>query len=142
MSGENRIGPSARRKHFAAGAAWEVVVIDQAPLRREVGSECAAAMRRLDELRSAWSRFEREDKPSFVRWRAREFGPLLSQLREVEDQIRDQQLLVHEVEMEMRRGVYDPQTAFERVMFRRQNGGGATDPPESRAEASPGEEPR
>jgi hypothetical protein len=78
-------------------------------------------MARLDEVRAEWNRFEREDRPCFVRWRAREFGPLLSELREVELQIRDSEVLVHDVEMEMRRGFYDPSSAYQRVMFRREN---------------------
>jgi hypothetical protein len=69
----------------------------------------------------AWHRFERKDKPAFVRWRAREFGALLSKAREVEEQIRDAQTLVHEVEMEMRRGFQDAHSAYQRVMFRREN---------------------
>src|SRR3954469_7015103 len=72
MSGKTRIRQAARKR-----GAQEVVQIDQQPLRRAAGSEGAAAMGRLEELRVAWNRFEREDKPNFVRWRAREFGPLL-----------------------------------------------------------------
>jgi hypothetical protein len=98
-----------------------MVVIDQAPLRRAVGTDCTAAMARLERARIGWHRFERQDKPAFVRWRAREFGALLSQAREVEDQIRDAQTLVHEVEMEMRRGFQDAHRAYRRVMFRREN---------------------
>ena len=66
-----------------------------------------------------WFHFERKDKPAFARWRAREFGALLSTAREVEDGIRDAQALIHEVEMEMRRLFQDPFTAYQRVMFRR-----------------------
>ena len=39
----------------------------------------------------------------------------------MEEQIRDRQALVHEVEMEMRRGFQDAHTAYQRVMFRRGN---------------------
>lgn len=76
-------------------------------------------MAQLDAARSAWNRFEREDKPAFARWRAREFGPLLSRAREVEVQIRANETLVHEIEMEMRTGFMDPHTAYRRVMARR-----------------------
>lgn len=98
-----------------------LVVIDQTPLREATGAECAAAMAQLEEARAAWHRFDREDKPAFVRWRAREFGPLLSELRDLELQIRDRETLVHEVEMEMRRGFFDPHSAYERVLSRRAN---------------------
>lgn len=96
-----------------------LVVIDQAPLRRAAGAECHQAMAELEHARILWHRFEREDKPAFVRWRAREFGALLSEARETELQIRERETLVHEVEMEMRRGFIDPHTAYRRVLARR-----------------------
>lgn len=100
-----------------------MVLIDQEPFRRSAAAECTEAMARLDDARAAWHRFEREDKPAFARWRAREFGPLLSKAREVEAQIRDCQALVHEVEMEIRRFFQDAHSAYQRVMFRRKNPG-------------------
>ena len=98
-----------------------LILIDQEPLRRSAAAACADAMAWLEDARAGWHRFEREDKPAFARWRAREFGPLLSKAREVEVQIRDFQTLVHEVEMEMRRGFQDAHSAYQRVMFRREN---------------------
>jgi hypothetical protein len=111
----------------------DLVLIDQNPLRRSAAQECGAARARLDEARMAWHRFEREDKPSFARWRAREFGPLLSELREVEAQTRESEKFVHEVEMEMRRGFYDPHTAYLRVKARRANPSLVSEEPELRA---------
>lgn len=97
------------------------MLVDQAPLRDRVAAQCTDAMTRLERARVGWHHFERKDKPAFARWRAREFGALLSKAREVEIQIRDHQLLVHEVEMEMRRGFQDAHCAYQRVMFRRAN---------------------
>ena len=131
-----------KRKATVAGFACELVPIDQGPMRSAAGAECSAAMGRLDELRKAWNRFEREDKPSFVRWRAREFGPLLSELRNIEGRVREHELLVHEVEMEMRRGFYDPQSAYQRVMFRRENPGSVPNEPQARSKRQAGEEPK
>ncbi|HKP03423.1 MAG TPA: J domain-containing protein [Chthoniobacterales bacterium] len=121
MSGASKVGRGARRKEPVGGIERHIILIDQKPLRRATGAECSAAMAKLDDARAAWHRFEREDRPSFVRWRAREFGPLLSELRDVEAGIRESEALVHEVEMEMRRGFYDPWSAYQRVMFRREN---------------------
>jgi len=90
-------------------------------LRETAAAECAKAKARLERARGTWHRFERKDKPAFVRWRAREFGSLLSRAREVETQIRDAQNLVHDVEMEMRRGFQAAHSAYQRVMFRREN---------------------
>jgi hypothetical protein len=98
-----------------------IVLIDQGPLRESAAADCTRAMACLERARIGWHRFERKDKPAFIRWRAREFGALLSRGREVEVQIRDSQALVHEVEMEMRRGFQDAHTAYQRVMSRRSN---------------------
>jgi hypothetical protein len=135
MARERKTG---RRHH----ETLNIILIDQNPLRNAVGAECSAAMAKLDGARAAWHRFEREDRPGFVRWRAREFGPLLSELRDVEGQIRENETLVHEVEMEMRRGFYDPRSAYQRVIFRRENPSVAPNEPEpaSRARTRPGEE--
>lgn len=101
--------------------ATHIVLIDQEPLRRTAAADCTDAMADLEAARTGWHRFEREDKPAFARWRAREFGPLLSRARDVEIRIRDSQALVHEVEMEMRRGFQDAHSAYQRVLQRRQN---------------------
>lgn len=103
------------------GIALHLVLIDQAPLRDRVAEECSEAMARLERARAGWHHFERKDKPAFARWLAREFGALLSKAREVEMQIRDYQALIHEVEMEMRRGFQDAHRAYQRVLFRRAN---------------------
>jgi len=108
---------NAKSRCESGGAV--LVLLDQEPLRETVATDCAAAMARLDRVRAGWHHFERKDKPAFARWRAREFGALLSTAREVEEQIRDAQKLVHEVEMEMRRIFQDAHTAYQQVMFRR-----------------------
>lgn len=90
-------------------------------MRASVAAKCKNAMVRLKQARAGWHHFERKDKPAFVRWRAREFGSLLSRARDVETQIRDAQALVFEVEMEMRRTFQSPHTAYERVIARRGN---------------------
>jgi hypothetical protein len=142
MAEERKTARRSARIECVAIAAREMVLIDQNPLRNAAGAECSALMARLEEVRAAWHRFEREDKPGFVRWRAREFGPLLSELRDVEVQIRETETLVHEVEMEMRRGFYDPQSAYQRVMFRRENPSLVEDEPPPQRRERPGEEPR
>src|SRR5574338_826589 len=101
----------------------QIVWIEQTALRASAAAECTDMMARLEKARLRWHQFERQDKPAFIRWRAREFGALLSTARDVEDKIRDAQNLIHEVEMEMRRKIQDPHTAYRRVLFRRENPG-------------------
>lgn len=93
-------------------------------------------MAELEKARTLWHRFERKDKPSFIRWRAREFGALLSKARDVEGQIRESEALVYEVELEMRRTIIGPHSAYERVMYRRAN---PSAPEEARAEGGAGQ---
>ncbi|MEP7014114.1 MAG: J domain-containing protein [Verrucomicrobiota bacterium] len=136
---ERRTRRRATRIDGYPSVEWQLVLTDQNPMLK---GECSAAMTRLEEVRTAWNRFEREDRPCFIRWRAREFGSLLSDLRDVEAQIRESQALVHEVEMEMRRGFYDPQSAYQRVMFRRENPASANDEPAYQPRGRAGEERR
>ena len=110
---------TARAKQKQADSCRVIIWLDQEPLRASVTAECTDAMARLDLARASWNRHEHKDKPAFARWRAREFGALLSATRDVEERIRDAQTLVHEVEVEMRRIFQDPQSAYQRVMFRR-----------------------
>jgi hypothetical protein len=121
MSREGRTGKRGVETSADPRRVFHLVLIDHEPLRRMAAADCTEAMERLDDARAGWHRFEREDKPAFARWRAREFGPLLSKARETEIQIRDGQALVHEVEMEMRRAFQDAHSAYQRVMARREN---------------------
>jgi hypothetical protein len=120
-----------RRNEKVDSFDCRMVWIEQESLRESAAAECTRAKARLERARLRWHHFERKDKPAFVRWRAREFGALLSKMREVETQIRDAQTLVHEVEMEMRRGFQDAHRAYQRVMFRRENPSTAADDEEA-----------
>src|SRR5438874_111235 len=116
-----------------------MVRIEQETLRENAAAQCTRAKARLEWARGQWHHFERKDKPAFVRWRAREFGALLSKGREVEEQIRNAHALVHEVEMEMRRGFQDAHSAYQRVMFRRENPSATTDGEEKEGPGAEGE---
>ena len=121
MGRQITVRPKAGSAAGACNVSVALVRIDQAPIRDAVAADCTSAMARLERARIGWHKFERQDKPAFVRWRAREFGALLSTARDVEERIRESQILIHEVEMEMRRAIQDPYSAYQRVMFRRAN---------------------
>ena len=137
MISQRRVPGATKRRTQVREIAVEMVLIDQAPLRRTMVAECSAAMERLEVLRDRWHQFERKDRPAFVRWRAREFGAILSEARDVEGQIRDAQALVHEVEVEMRRMFQSPQSAYQRIMFRRENPGVTAEDQPTHSEAGP-----
>lgn len=111
----------------------EIIWIDAAPLRSALTAECQAQMARLEEVRERWHHYERKDRPAFIRWRAREFGALLSRAREVEDQITEARDIVREVEAELRCRFQTPQEAYGRVRFRRANPGVTEPEPEVRS---------
>ena len=132
---------TARREQKDDSFDRRIVRVEQESLRETAAAECTSAKERLERARRQWHHFERKDKPAFVRWRAREFGALLSKAREVEEQIRNAHALVHEVEMEMRRGFQDAHSAYQRVMFRRENplaatGDGVAEGPREEREAA------
>jgi hypothetical protein len=129
----------ARGRAAESSNGWraaELVLIDEAPLRAGLAADCSSTMQRLERARAGWHHFERKDKPAFIRWRAREFGALLSTARDVETRIRDSQNLIHEVEMEMRRGFQDAFSAYQRVMARRTDPSTTNDRPEPEASSS------
>src|SRR3954465_636732 len=101
----------------------EIVWSDQVPLGANAAAACTDMMVRLERARLGWHQFERQDKPAFVRWRARGFGGLLSTARDVDAKSRGAEDLIHEVEIEMRRHIQDPHSAYRRVLFRRENPG-------------------
>jgi hypothetical protein len=116
--------PSKPKPHRAPKPAprrrsWHIIIIDQEPLRRTARVECQKAMSRLEKARAEWNRFESQDKPAFARWMAQEFGPLLTAARDIEAQIREKELLIHEVETEMRFGARSKRAAYERVLSER-----------------------
>jgi hypothetical protein len=125
-TGEKRQGHSVQNP----SGSW-VVVVDQEPLRERAATDCAQALANLKRAREGWHHFERKDKPAFIRWRAREFGALLSMAREVEEQIRDLHTLIHAVELEMRCGFQDAFAAYQTVMARRGNSTTSKTPPPS-----------
>lgn len=95
-----------KRRRASGKAAFRVtdrrlVLIDDAPLRRQAAFECTQAMARLEKARTELKHFEQEEYPAFSRWLAATFGPLLTQIRETSKLISDREQLIQEVEMEM-----------------------------------------
>lgn len=108
---------------------WPMVVLEQEPLRGRAHRRCRRAMTAMEGLRARLHGFEREDQPAFARWRAGEFGPLLTRARELEGQIHERRLLIEEVQNEMRRAGGDPSLAYARVRQRQAGTGTAGAPP-------------
>ncbi len=120
-----------------------IVLVDQEPLRNALRRRCQSALAVLAKRRQQLGVFEREDKPAFTRWLAREFGSQLTAARELEAQIRTKQTLLQEVENEMRRVGCDAPTAYRRLRFWRDEPAPAhtqsPPPPDDYAQLSPEE---
>jgi hypothetical protein len=114
---------------------WPLVLIDQAPLRRQAVSECHRELTRLEKAKAEWKRFESEDKKAYGKWMAATFGPILSRIREVDALIREKETLIREVDREMfRSGSRSGRAAYARVLERRNN---PTPEPEAPRQAPP-----
>lgn len=100
---------------------WQIVVIDQGPIRKKVARECGKMMERLEMARREWRQFDLEDRPAYGRWVSATFGALLTEIREAGERLREVAMLVAEVEDEYfidSRGGYV--SAYKRVMRARE----------------------
>jgi hypothetical protein len=75
-----------------------IIWINDAPLRKRATGEYSRAMDKLESARAELRRFEQEERPAFQRWMSATFGALLTEIRENERQILDQQNILFEVE--------------------------------------------
>jgi hypothetical protein len=136
---------SAARAPHARTKDRRIVPVDQGPIRRKAASECSRAMARLERARGEWKRFEHEDKPAFGRWMAATFGAMLTRLRDAESLIREKEILIQEIEMEMTfGGSRSYRAAYAKVMHRRENPAAARDAsrgPEWAGEEADGNDP-
>ncbi|MEI6716088.1 MAG: J domain-containing protein [Verrucomicrobiota bacterium] len=99
-----------------------IILLDQEPLRKEAADACAHEMARLENLRAQWSRFETEDQPLFGQWLMQTFGARLTELRESDQILREQESLVREIENEVYfGGARNYRAAYKIVMERRAN---------------------
>lgn len=119
------------------GSAFALVLVEQKSLRAAARERCRRALAAMEKLRNRLGVFEREDRPAFHQWLAREFGRHLTAARDLEDAIRAQQELVRDVEEEILRTLCDPATAYQRVRLRTTNPERAAEEDRRRAEAAP-----
>src|SRR4051794_6014037 len=92
-----------------------LICIDQGPLRQKAASECARLMARVEQARSEWERFGREDEPAFGRWMAATFGTTLTRLREMEARALEKESLLMRIETEIMFTDEDPHQVYQRI---------------------------
>ncbi len=93
--------------------------VDGTRIRRQVKVEYERVMEEVADARRQLERFEHADLPAFSRWVHRQFGALLTELREVAGRLGEQERLLTELENEMFFHGASPRTAFARIMRRR-----------------------
>ncbi len=122
MPSKKNAARSARRPSGARPRVgkWQLVRIDQRPLRRKTASECSRELAKVEKARAHWRRFDREDKPAFERWMSAHFGAKLTELRDLESALREKEQLIDEVEIEYAWiGASSYRAAYMAVMRRR-----------------------
>ena len=129
MKRKGRTGGS-QGKESKRFASRELVLLDQAALRKKAASECSRQMARLEKAKGEWKRYETEDKAHFDQWMAATFGSVLSRLRELKSVIAEKEMLIEEVEMEVYFGMArSERAAYADVQDRRDNPPPPYEPP-------------
>jgi len=72
-------------------------------------------MARVEQARSEWERFGREDEPAFGRWMAATFGTTLTRLREMEARALEKESLLMRIETEIMFTDEDPHQVYQRI---------------------------
>ncbi len=114
------------------------MIIEGAPIRKQAKREYEKVLREMDRTKAEIERFHSEDRPKFQRWMSKNFGALLTEIRELEQKLGEAHGLVSEVEREFFFGNYRSiHKAYEKVKKQRTN-----PEPEEEEEFAEGEEER
>jgi hypothetical protein len=113
-------------------ASWALVPIDARPIRDKARQDYQKVLRDLQQARHEIERFETQDKPGFDQWLNRQFGTLLTELRQTTQKLQASRELLFEIESEAFLAECSHVRAYERVMWRRQH-----PEPEEQADAEP-----
>lgn len=108
------------------------MLVDGSRIRRKITREYEKARRDLDRARDELERFENEDSPLFSRWMRRQFGSVLTELRETEQRLHELEDLILDIETEMLFNGTSPAQAYAHAMDRRD--AAAEEPPDPAAE--------
>ncbi|MGF1655897.1 MAG: hypothetical protein ACFCU3_02850 [Verrucomicrobiales bacterium] len=97
----------------------QLLVIDNEPLRKKAFHEYEVTQKKAESLREKLTRFEQADLEAYRKWEAQAFGPLLTQIRTLQEELRDKANLLHEVDLVMGFENCSEVEAYLRVMRRR-----------------------
>ena len=104
------------RPTAAAAVGWLLAVIDQEPIRRAATLGYRQANEQVADLRLKVQHHATMDQPAYGGWLAAAFGPLLTELREVEERIDDQGAMLRAVRMLVMLGGLSPHRAYQEIL--------------------------
>lgn len=113
-------------------SSWELLVIDNKPIRQKAQRAYQKAVRDLETAKAESDRFHSEDKPLFSRWISSNFGPLLTEIRELQSKLYEAQNLVNEVQQEYYFGGHASIGSAYRAFLHRRNHPQEEEEPEAR----------
>ena len=103
--------PTAARRQ-----RWHLLVIDQEPIREAAVAAYRQTKGRLAALRATVERYATVDRPAFGGWLAARFGPLLTELREIDGQIAEKGRQLDAIRLMTFFGRCSPQEAYKEVL--------------------------
>ena len=95
------------------------MLIDSRPIRDKARRDYNKVLTDLERARQDIERFEKQDQPAFSRWVNRQFGAMLTELRETTQKLQTHRELLFEIDSEAFAGNCSHVRAYERVMWRR-----------------------
>jgi hypothetical protein len=101
--------------------SWALIRIDSTPIREKARLEYQKVVRDLEQARRALEEFQKKDQPGFNQWLNRQFGALITELRETNRRLHAQRELLTEIESEAFVANCSHTRAYERVQWRRQH---------------------
>jgi hypothetical protein len=115
-----------------------LVLADGAEIRRKIKKDYEKALRDLDNSRRQLDQFHSQDQPEFTRWLHSHFGAVLTEIRELGQQIAADEELIFRIESEAMFGGVSHARAYQRVMASREN---PAPPPAAAGAGEPDGEP-
>lgn len=111
-----------------------IVLVDGAEIRKKIKQGYEKALRDLETSRRQLDQFHQTDLPQFTRWLNTHFGAMLTELRELSQQMAADEALIFQVENEVMFGGGSYARAYQRVMELRENPEPLPPPPTGGAE--------
>jgi hypothetical protein len=104
-----------------SGSPSALILVDGRPVRDKAQREYEKVVRDLEKARHELEQFEQRDVPSYQRWLNKNFGALLTELREAHKKLADKRELLNEIEwLSMQEGI-SSREAYERVIWSREH---------------------